>query len=57
MYVFVCVYEKRNLIKRFIKFICTSLLYLFSRVSKPHCIENLQAHLIFRRLISVDRLH
>ena len=59
MCVRVCVYiyEKRNLIKRFIKFTSTSLLYLFSRVSKPHCLENLQAHLIFRRLTSVDRLH
>ena len=52
-----CVCEKRNLINIFIKFTSTSLLYLFSRVSKPHPQENLQAHLIFRRLTSVDILH
>ena len=53
----VYIYKKCNLIKRFIKFTSTSLLYLFSSVSKPHPLENLQAHLIFRRLTSVDRLH
>ena len=57
MCIYIYIYEKRNLIKIFIKFTSTSLFYLFSRVSKAHCLQNLQAHLIFRRLTSVDRLH